>query len=82
MPKSYGVLDPAGGAGLLPWSSEVTDDARRTTFDVAYLAKYDVSMSDVPGDVSVWAVKPRVAFAWQEKDFPGSATRWLFEDRR
>lgn len=63
-------------------AEEVRDDARHTAFDEAYLAKYGVRMADVPGDVSVWAVTPRVAFAWQERDFPGSATRWVFGEGR
>jgi pyridoxine/pyridoxamine 5'-phosphate oxidase len=56
----------------------VTDPARLAAFDAAYQAKYGVRMADVPGDVSVWVVTPRVAFGWHERDFPGTATRWRF----
>jgi hypothetical protein len=58
---------------------EVTDAGRRAAFDAAYQAKYGVAMADVPGDLSIWAVTPRVALAWQEKDFPRSATRWAID---
>jgi Pyridoxamine 5'-phosphate oxidase len=60
-------------------AEEVTDAARRAAFDGAYQAKYGVAMADVPGDLSIWAVTPRVALAWQERDFPGSATRWVLD---
>jgi pyridoxine/pyridoxamine 5'-phosphate oxidase len=60
---------------------EVTQPSRRAAFDDAYFAKYAVRLADVPGEVSVWAVRPRVALAWQEKDFPGTATRWTLEAR-
>ncbi len=41
----------------------------------AYAAKYEL-----PGGLGSAAlmVRPHVAFAWREKDFPGSATRWRF----
>jgi hypothetical protein len=60
---------------------EVTQPSRRAAFDDAYFAKYAVRLADVPGEVSVWAVRPRVALAWQETDFPGTATRWTLEAR-
>jgi hypothetical protein len=47
-------------------AEEVTDAARRAAFDGAY-------------HLSIWAVTPRVALAWQERDFPGSATRWVLD---
>jgi hypothetical protein len=62
-------------------AEELTDAARRAAFDAAYLAKYEMAMADVPGDLSVRAVTPRVALAWRERDFPGSATRWILEAR-
>ena len=60
-------------------TEEVTDVARRAAFDAAYQAKYTVAMADVPGDLSIWAVTPRVALAWREQDFPRSATRWVLD---
>jgi hypothetical protein len=47
--------------------------------DEAYLAKYKMRLTAAPGDLVVYAVKPRVVFAFREKDFPKSATRWTFD---
>jgi hypothetical protein len=58
---------------------QVTEDAEHMAFEEAYAGKYDVCLSEVPGDVSVWMVIPRVAFAWKEGDFPGTTTRWTFD---
>ncbi len=48
----------------------------------AYAAKYldpetgqEFRLSDVEG---MYAVHPRVAFGWLERDFPRTATRWSF----
>ncbi|MGH8898151.1 MAG: pyridoxamine 5'-phosphate oxidase family protein [Egibacteraceae bacterium] len=40
-----------------------------------YATKYDLpeSLGDSP-----LMLRPRAAFAWRERDFPGSATRWRF----
>ena len=43
-----------------------------------YLKKYKMKLTDAPGVPYIVAMKPRVAFAWQERDFPVSATRWKF----
>jgi hypothetical protein len=57
----------------------VTEASLLAQFADAYEAKYefrpDVS-SAAPG---VYRLRPRVAFAWLEKDFPKSATRWAFD---
>jgi nitroimidazol reductase NimA-like FMN-containing flavoprotein (pyridoxamine 5'-phosphate oxidase superfamily) len=58
-------------------AEEVTDAARRAALDAAYQAKYEMAMTEAPGDLSIWAVTPRVALAWRERDFPRSATRWV-----
>jgi len=44
----------------------------------AYDAKYKVrpDVSDAP----VYRLRPTAAFAWREKDYPTSATRWAFGD--
>ncbi len=55
---------------------EVHGDADLARFDQRYGAKYAVRLADLPGDIAVWQVTPRIAFAWLERDFPGSATRW------
>jgi hypothetical protein len=46
--------------------------------DDAYNAKYKMRLSTFPGASAVYSLKPRVALAWREKDFPTSATRWEF----
>jgi nitroimidazol reductase NimA-like FMN-containing flavoprotein (pyridoxamine 5'-phosphate oxidase superfamily) len=57
---------------------EMTHDSELVTaIDAAYQVKYGMRLSDCPGVPFVCAVEPRVAFAWREKDYPSSATRWL-----
>lgn len=46
----------------------------------AYEAKYELRPDLDALDALFYAVRPRVAFAWLEKDFPESATRWRFEE--
>ena len=58
---------------------ELLDPARLAEIDKAYTGKYGMQMSDAPGDLAVFGVHPLVVFAWREKDFPRSATRWRFE---
>jgi nitroimidazol reductase NimA-like FMN-containing flavoprotein (pyridoxamine 5'-phosphate oxidase superfamily) len=58
---------------------EVRDAAKRAAIDVAFLKKYGMRLSDAPGDTFVVAIQPVTVFAWREKDFPESATRWLFK---
>jgi hypothetical protein len=60
-------------------ASEVRDASTLAVIDAAYLKKYGMRLTDVPGDHFIVAVSPRTAFAWREKDFPESATRWLFK---
>jgi nitroimidazol reductase NimA-like FMN-containing flavoprotein (pyridoxamine 5'-phosphate oxidase superfamily) len=61
---------------------EVTDPARRAAIDQAYFTKYAVRLTDHPGEVAIYSVRPHRAFAWQEADFPASATRWRLDDER
>ena len=46
--------------------------------DDAYNSKYGMRVVGHPGDTGIFAVSPRTVFAWREKDFPVSATRWVF----
>jgi hypothetical protein len=53
--------------------------------DAAYAAKYvdaetgeSYRLNDGPPGAVVYAVQPRVAFGFRERDFPTSATRWTF----
>lgn len=57
---------------------EITDPAEIATIDALYVKKYKMKLTDAPGVPYIVAMKPRVAFAWQERDFPVSATRWKF----
>lgn len=40
--------------------------------------KYKMRLTEAPGQVVIYGLKPRVAFAWRERDFIKSATRWRF----
>jgi Pyridoxamine 5'-phosphate oxidase len=44
--------------------------------DEAYLAKYGMRVVGFMPTSVIYAVTPSVAFAWREKDFDVSATRW------
>jgi len=58
---------------------EVKDQQLLKRFDEVYYAKYRIRPSSIPGDVGVYALQPRLAFAWREKDFNRSATRWRLD---
>lgn len=57
---------------------EVTDRSELKRMDDAYHAKYGMRVLGMPGDVGFYSLRPRVALAWRERDFPSSATRWVF----
>lgn len=46
-----------------------------------YKAKYPPFelKADNPPTAAIYRVMPREVFAWTEKDFPNTATRWVFE---
>jgi len=54
----------------------VADPSLRARFAEAYHAKYQIR-PDVGDAALVYGLRPRVAQAWREQDFPNSATRWL-----
>jgi general stress protein 26 len=56
----------------------VTNRGLFAKVDEAYTKKYRMGLSGIPGDVGVFAVQPKVVFAWRERDFPKSATKWRF----
>jgi hypothetical protein len=58
---------------------EVNDKKLVRRFDDLYCAKYKWRPSTIPGDVGVYRFRPRVVFAWREKDFNRSAARWQLE---
>lgn len=43
----------------------------------SYFTKYQVNLT---GNDPVYMLQPTKAFAWIEKDFPNTATRWLFDE--
>ena len=45
----------------------------------AYAAKYQINLAEAGSDAPIFAVRPRVALAWVESDFPNTATRWQFD---
>jgi len=49
-------------------TADVSDELRD-----AYEAKYDFR----PEQAQMWVVRPTLAFAWRERDYPQSATRFL-----
>ena len=57
---------------------EVTNAKEIAGIDAAYVKKYKMKLTDAPGVLYIVAIAPRVAFAWHERNFPESATRWEF----
>jgi general stress protein 26 len=58
----------------------VMDDRLLRRLDVMYRAKYRVDLvSEEPGGALILRVRPQVALAWLESDFPNTATRWQFK---
>ena len=56
----------------------VSDAALIKKIDSTYEKKYGMKVSTIPGDVVIYAMRPKVVFAWREKDFNKFATRWSF----
>jgi pyridoxine/pyridoxamine 5'-phosphate oxidase len=57
---------------------EITGENAIAAIDAAYQKKYKMKLTDAPCTPYILAVAPRVVFAWRERDFPKSATRWKF----
>jgi len=47
-------------------------------FAKSYERKYEFKVDFANPDFAVYVVRPRAVYAWLEKDFPVSATRWKF----
>ena len=62
-------------------AEEVGDPALRRRVGEVYAAKYGIDAVGDAGDAGppVYALRPRVAFAWTESSFPETATRWRFD---
>jgi len=55
------------------WARLLEDEELAAILDADYRAKYGVQLVGNP----VYEVAPRKVYAWSERDFPRSATRWL-----
>jgi pyridoxine/pyridoxamine 5'-phosphate oxidase len=59
-------------------AERVADMTALTAFADAYNAKYGFRPDPANPDYAVFRLRPRVAHAWTEQDFPMTATRWRF----
>ena len=60
-------------------AEEVTNADLIAAIDKAYSPKYKMRLTEAPGELVIYALRPRVALAWRERDFPRSSTRWRFD---
>jgi hypothetical protein len=62
-------------------AEEVNDPSLRRRVSEAYAAKYEIDAIGDAGDSvpPLYTVRPHVAFAWLESNFPMTATRWRFD---
>jgi pyridoxine/pyridoxamine 5'-phosphate oxidase len=60
-------------------ATEVIEPSLLQRFVDAYEMKYQFRPDVNSITAKVYCLRPRVAFAWHEKDFPQSATRWSFD---
>lgn len=66
---------------ILEGQAQVAEDsAVLARVDDAYEAKYKMRAVSENKDAVWYTLRPRVALAWTEKEFPINATRWVFED--
>ncbi len=59
-------------------AEQVRDPALLQRFVDAYDAKYHVRPDVSAGGPGIYRLRPRTAYAWLERDFPQTATRWSF----
>jgi hypothetical protein len=60
-------------------AQRVTDLEELRRVGELYSAKYDYEFDPTgPGDYPVFRVRPRRAYAWIERDYPATATRYTF----
>jgi hypothetical protein len=58
----------------------VSDTATMRAAGEAFESKYGLNVVGDGSEGSWYRVEPRVAFAWLESEFPGTATRFVFGD--
>ena len=56
----------------------VADRTTVAAIDAAYREKYGMGAGEDDG-AAWYALRPSAAFAWLERDFPNTATRWRFD---
>jgi hypothetical protein len=66
---SYGISESADGLLTWEWAPDRLTASRNYWISTA---KYDHR----PEQPKMWAVIPTLAFAWRERDYPQSATRF------
>ena len=80
-PAIVAHLESGDDAVVLEGVAErVTDAGALARFVEAYFAKYQFRPDTSDGTSPVYALRPAVAFGWLEKDYPKTATRWVFGD--
>jgi pyridoxamine 5'-phosphate oxidase-like protein len=60
-------------------AGEVVDPTLLARLGEAYSRKYELEIGFTRGEL--FAVSPRAAYAWQERDYPATATRFSFAPR-
>lgn len=62
---------------------EIAEASALRRFADAYSAKYDIKVgvtSKARRTTAIFTMRPSTAYAWLESDYPGSATRWQFDE--
>ncbi len=64
------------------FAMKTTDPMIKKRFYDLYYAKYKFRLESLGKNQITFILRPRIAFAWREKDFADSATRWTFTSAR
>ncbi len=83
-PRCVVCTERAEEAVVVEGVAEIAEVAVRPEFLKKYQPKYHFDMAGMEKNIlamkePVFAVRPRVAFGLYEKNFMGSATRWMFK---
>jgi len=71
-------LESGDDVVILEGAVREIDPKEMAAMDKAYFKKYKMKLSNAPGNPCFLAVVPRVVFAWHERNFAESPTRWVF----